>query len=440
MRVATRRRQYERCGGGAVAVVLLAVCSVAYSARGGTAIPLGGTVAVLGVWGGSELESFRAMVRPFEERSRSRVQFEGTRDINAVLTARARGGNPPDLAVLPTPGQIPGFVREGRLTALDSLVDLPALRAQYGQNWLDFAGVGEKLYGIFVKAALKGLVWYKPAALHAVPASFPSTWDALVALTDRLAASGKTPWCIGLESGAASGWPATDWIAILMLRSAGPSVYDRWVQHQIPWTDPRVRRAWSLFGGIGTLPKNVRGGVQGELAINFADAPFPLFASPPGCYFHLQGSFIQDLIRSQYPGLRPGVDLSFDPIPILDRSIPETVEVAGDVMVMFRETPQSRALIRYLTTAEAQAVWVRRGGALSPNRRVSLSAYPDPLSRRAAAALTAASAPRFGASDLMPPPVNSTFLAATLEYVQHPDHLDQILREMDRVATETASR
>jgi len=184
----------------------------------------------------------------------------------------------------------------------------------------------------------------------------------------------------------------------------------------------------------------VRGGVQGELAINFADAPFPLFASPPGCYFHLQGSFIQDLIRSQYPGLRPGVDLSFDPIPILDRSIPETVEVAGDVMVMFRETPQSRALIRYLTTAEAQAVWVRRGGALSPNRRVSLSAYPDPLSRRAAAALTAASAPRFGASDLMPPPVNSTFLAATLEYVQHPDHLDQILREMDRVATETASR
>ena len=225
-----------------------------------------------------------------------------------------------------------------------------------------------------------------------------------------------------------------------MLRSAGPSVYDRWVQHQIPWTDPSVRRAWSLFGRIATIPENVRGGVQGELAINFADAPFPLFASPPGCYFHLQGSFIQDLIRGQYPGLRPGVDLSFDPVPILDRSIRETVEVAGDVMVMFRETPQSRALIRYLTTAEAQAVWVQRGGALSPNRRVSLSAYPDTLSRRAAAILTAASAPRFGASDLMPPPVNSTFLAATLEYVQHPDHLDQILREMDRVATETASR
>src|SRR6516164_9389134 len=132
MRVVARRGQCKRCAGMAAVALLLALCLAAHSARGATAIPMGGTVTVLGVWGGSELESFRAMVRPFEERSRARIQFEGTRDINAVLTTRARGGNPPDLAVLPTPGQIPGFVREGRLTALDSLVDVPALRAQYG--------------------------------------------------------------------------------------------------------------------------------------------------------------------------------------------------------------------------------------------------------------------------------------------------------------------
>ena len=435
--MAKRRRRCKRYARVALGVLLLALWAVTRTVPGADADRVGGAVTVLGVWGGSELESFRAMVRPFEERSHIRVQFEGTRDIGAVLTTRARGGNPPDLAVLPTPGQIPGFARAGKLTALDSLLDVPALRAQYGDSWINFAIAGGKLYGIFLKAALKGMVWYNPAALRAVPALFPATWDALVTLTDRLAAAGRTPWCIGLESGAASGWPATDWIEILMLRSAGPDVYDQWVQHQVPWTHPAVRRAWSLFGRVAAIPQNVRGGVQGELAINFADAPFPLFASPPGCYFHLQGSFIQDLIHSQYPGLKPGVDLSFAPFPVLDRSVPETVEVAGDVVVMFRETQQSRALIRYLATAEAQAIWVKRGGALSANRRVSLSAYPDPLSRRAAEILTAAPAARFDASDLMPPPVGSSFLMATLEYVQHPDRLDQILREMERVATKT---
>jgi alpha-glucoside transport system substrate-binding protein len=379
------------------------------------------------------------MVRPFEELTGTRVQFEGTRDINAVLTTRVRGGNPPDLAVLPTPGQIGALAREGRLVPLDPVLDMPAMGRQYGESWMSSATVGGKLYGIVVKAALKGLVWYDPPALRAVPASFPGTWDALLALTDRLASVGKTPWCIGLESGAASGWPATDWIEILMLRSAQAGLFDQWIRHEIPWTHPAVKRAWSLFGRIAANPRNVRGGIQGELAINFGEAPFPLFTSPPGCYFHLQAAFIEDFIQKQYPALKPDIDFSFEPFPVIDRAIPEAVEVAGDVMVMFRRTPATAALIRYLTTAEAQAIWAKRGGALSLNRGVSLSTYPDSLSRKAAAALTAAPIVRFDASDMMPQPVNSAFLEATLEYLQHPDHLDQILRELDRVATESAS-
>ena len=400
----------------------------------------GGTVTVLGVWGGSELESFRAMIGPFERATGVRVQFEGTRDINAVLTTRARGGNPPDIAGLPGPEQMAGFAKDGQLVPLDDIVDLAAMRQQYAPGWLDLARVDGKLYGIFIKAALKGLIWYDPKVFGAAGYGVPKSWDDLVALTDRVARERKTPWCIGLESGAATGWPATDWIENIMLRTAGPDVYAKWYRHQIAWTDPAVRRAWDLFGRIAAAPRNVYGGIQGELATNFGEAPFPLFAHPPGCYLHHQATFVQDFIQKQYPNLKPAIDFNFFLFPRIDPGVPPSVEVAGDLFGMFRDTPQARALMRYLATPAAQAIWVKRGGALSPNRRVDLQQYPDPVGRRAAEIMTAAPTVRFDASDLMPDPVASAFMKATLDYVQHPSQLDRILADLDRVATDAAKR
>jgi alpha-glucoside transport system substrate-binding protein len=377
------------------------------------------------------------MVKPFEDRSGITVAFEGTRDLNAVLTTRLQAGNPPDVAVLPGPGQMAEFARSGKLIALDNVLNRPAVNDQYARSWIDLASVDGKIYGVFVKVALKGLIWYSPKAFRAAGYDVPRTWDDMMALSERIVREGKTPWCIGLESGAASGWPATDWIEDILLRSGGAEAYDRWHRHQIAWTDPVVERAWALFGKIATNSKYVYGGAQGALATNFGASPFPLFIDPPGCYLHHQATFIQDFIQKQYPALTPGSDFDFFAFPPIDPGLPAAVEVAGDVVGMFRDTPQARQLIAYLTTSRAQEIWVRRGGALSANRLVPLDTYPDPLSRRAATILTAAQVARFDASDLMPEAVNNAFWKGTLDYVQDPTRLGAILRNLERVASES---
>ena len=58
---------------------------------------------------------------------------------------------------------------------------------------------------------------------------FPTTWDELMALQDQIADDGDTPWCIGIESGAATGWPATDWMEEIMLRTTSLENYDKWI-------------------------------------------------------------------------------------------------------------------------------------------------------------------------------------------------------------------
>jgi alpha-glucoside transport system substrate-binding protein len=158
-----------------------------------------------------------------------------------------------------------------------------------------------------------------------------------------------------------------------------------------------------------------------------------MFMSPPQCFLHHQGSFITSFFTQANPSLKPVEDFNFFAFPIVDQTHGGALEVAGDLFGMLRDTPQSRALIRYLTTPEAQAIWVRRGGAISPNKGVAPQEYPDQLSRQTAELLIGARTIRFDASDLMPEAMNSAFWRAILDYVNNPDALDSILERLDRV-------
>ncbi|MBE3599283.1 MAG: carbohydrate ABC transporter substrate-binding protein [Limnochordaceae bacterium] len=394
------------------------------------------TVTMLGTWGGQELEAFRKVLEPFEKETGIRVEFTGTRDLPAVLTTRVQAGNPPDLAALPNPGQMREFAREGHLVDLSKALDVKVLRQQYAPVWLDLGSYDGKLYAIFMSADLKSLVWYSPKAFAAKGYAVPKTWDEMMALSDRIVKDGGTPWAIGLESGAASGWPGTDWIEDIMLRTAGPEVYDKWVAHQIPWTDPAVRRAWETFGKIALNPKYVYGGPTGELTTNFGDSVNALFTSPPRAYMHRQATFIQSFILKANPGLKAGTDYDFFALPPIDPKWGTPALGAADMVGMFKDSPEARMVIQYLASPKAQERWVAALGKLSANKAVSMNAYPDPLTRKAAKILVDAQVFRFDGSDLMPAAVGSgSFWTGILDYVGGED-LDSVLEKIERSAEE----
>jgi alpha-glucoside transport system substrate-binding protein len=381
------------------------------------------------------------MVKPFEDQTGIKVEYEGTRDLNAILTTRVQGGNPPDVAGLPGPGQMAEFARAGKLIDLAGVLDSAAMKDQYSEDWLKLAQVDSKQVGIFIKAAIKGQIWYNPTEFAKVSGgSTPKTFDELMALSEKIAGTGTTPWCIGLESGAASGWPGTDWLEDIVLRQAGPDIYDQWSQGKAKWTSPEIKRAWETWGKIVANEKMVFGGRQNMLATKFQEAGNPMFTSPPRCYLHHQGSFITEFFVQGKPGLKPVEGYNFFAFPDIDSKYAGAQEVAGDLFGMFKDTPQSRALMKYLTTPEAQQIWVKRGGALSPNKKVPLDAYPDQIAKQSAQTLTSAKQVRFDASDLMPEAMNNAFWKAVLDYVQNPGNLDSILANLDKVQAEAYKR
>jgi alpha-glucoside transport system substrate-binding protein len=394
---------------------------------------IGGTVSVLAVWGGQELQVFNEMVKPFEQRTGIKVQYEGTRDINAVLTTRVQAGNPPDIAVLPGPGQMAQFAKEGKLVDLGKALDLSRIRSQYAQGWLDMGTVDGKLVGVFAKVAIKGLIWYDPKVLKSMGIDIPATWDRLMQISTNLADEGKTPWAIGLESGAASGWPGTDWLENIFLRLYGAQKYKEWYEGKLSWTSPEMKKTWQSWGQIVADPKMIYGGSQYVLSTNFGQAEAPLFTDPPEAYFHMQASFLEGFIAQQFPNLKPGEDYDFFGFPPIDPQYSKSLEAGGDLVGMFRDTPQARAFMNYILTPEAQSYWTSGSGALSANRDVSLVFYPSVLSKTAATILQNAEIVVFDASDMMPSQMNAQFWSAILEYVQDPSKLDGILQNLDNI-------
>ncbi len=393
-------------------------------ASGGGAAPsfgeIGGSVTVVGSWTGSEQESFEAMIAPWEEMTGVEVQYSGSRDLAAQLTAGVASGNLPDVAGLPGPGLMREWYDQGALKPLD-FVDFAKYESETPPG---FAASGkaadDKLIGIFTKAAVKGLIFYNKASFDGTE---PDSWEALNSMDP---APAEELWCIGFESGAASGWPGTDWIEDIVLRQSGPDVYDAWVAGTQKWTSPEIK---SAFETLGAALENTHGGSDDVVTTNFGTAANPMFEDPPGCKFHHQASFITDFFKNE-AGAADG-DFDFFVMPDINPEFAGAITTAGDLFGMFNDTPQAQSLIQWLLTAEAQQIWVERGGFISMNRNVPVDAYPDETSARSAELLAEASAAKFDGSDLMPNAMNEAFFRAIMSFSQDQSQLDSILADLD---------
>jgi len=397
------------------------------------------TINFLGVWGGQEAEVFNAMAKQFEDKTGIKVELEATRDLDAVITTRVEAGNPPDIAGLPGPGKLIELAQAGKLVELSKIMDMKEFDKNYSSGWKSLGTVDGKLYGVFMKAATKGLVWYNPKTFKDKDLPVPTnewTWDQMMALSKQAIAKGISPWSIGIESGAASGWVGTDWLENIFLRVNGPDKYRDWYEGKLAWTSPEVKKVWEIWGQIVADPKMAYGGSRYINSTNFGNAASPLFTKPPQALLHQQASFIQGFIMDQFPTLKPVEDFDFVAFPAIDPRYSKAVEAAADVIAVFRDTPEVKAFVNYLTSAEAQAFWAAGTGALATNKNVSLVFYSDPLIRRAADILNKSEIVVFDASDMMKSEMNAAFWSAVVSYVENPKNLDSILAQLEKVRKE----
>ena len=367
----------------------------------------------------------KASYKPFEESTVVTVKYEGDKDFEKNLPQRAQSGNLPDLAYIPQPGLLQTMVDTGKTLPANKTVS-DFVDKYFGEDWRKYGSVDGELYAAPLGANVKSYVWYSPTKFTEKGYKVPTTLDELMTLTEKIAAddAAAKPWCAGFGSGTATGWPGTDWLEDMLLRTADKETYDQWVEHKIPFNDPKVVEALGKVSAILKDPKYVNGGFGdvGSIATTtFQDGGQPILTGK--CYLHRQASFYAANWPAGTKVAEDGDVWAFY-LPSKDTSS-KPVLGGGEFVATFSDKPEVQAFAAYLASpewanAKAKAT---EGGWVSANKELDPANLKSAIDQQSAKLLQdPATVFRFDGSDMMPSAVGAgTFWSEMTNWVKGQD-------------------
>lgn len=385
-----------------------------------------------GITGTEEIALVKAAVKEIADATGVEVSYVPDRDFKTAIRTRVRGGNAPDIALFPQPGLLLDLSSD--ITPLDDVeVDLDKIKETLIPGSLDAVTQEGKVYGAPTDMAVKSLVWYPKKEFEKAGYEVPTTHADLLALTKQIRDKGQTPWCVGIESGPDTGWPATDWLEDYVLRTGGPDVYDKWLTNEVKFNSPEIKRAAEVVGEIFLTEGNVQGGGKAIVNTPFGDSPKQMFEAPPGCWLHRQATFITtffpDKIQENLDAeagvfVLPGVEGGFDGTPILG---------SGNFAALLnKDNPNAAKVMDFLASDRFGGPWAEGGGIMSPHTTFDVEKYPNEITKEIAKQVSEADLFRFDGSDLMPAQVGAgTFWTNMVDWIGGRKDLDKALSDID---------
>jgi alpha-glucoside transport system substrate-binding protein len=368
---------------------------------------------------------------PFEKCTGAKVKFEGTDQFETQVNVRLAGGNAPDLIEFPQPGLLQQIAAKGQLKPLAGAA-LKSAKNDFISGWLEYGtGKDGKVYGIPQTANIKSLVWYSPKAFADKGYKIPQSQAELIALSDKIVADGGTPWCVGAESGVATGWVLTDWMEDFMLRTNGEKVYDQWVNHEIAFNDPKVKAVMDAVGAFVKNPKYIGSaeGVKNIATTKFQEGGFPILTGK--CYMHRQASFYKDIWpNGTTVGENGAVNTFYLPSPA---GGPKYMLGAGDIWGAGTNKPETMDALAYGSSLDYAYDLLKVRSELFPRKDIDTAKYTDPTNKNFANLLKGADVFRFDASDLMPGSVGAgTFWVQITKWIAEGQSTDDTLSNIEK--------
>ena len=410
--------------------VALAVLAAGLTATAISAKPTrhsAGSIEVLSLWGGSEKDAFLKVTAAFtkDDRDQGRVHLGPRlhpRSADPARRGESAGHRHPAAARLHRHAG-----EGGALKPLSSLGLTNAyMSGNYSSGWLKLGSSGGKLYGVPAKANSKSVIWYRPDSFKKYKLKIPKTWAQLLAITKKYKAKGQVPWSVGAGP-SQSQWTLTDWFENIYARTAGPAKYQALFTGKLKFTDPSVANAARIMTQI-INNKYVLNGVQGVLGQSFVGGITDVFGTSPKAHLYFEGGFVGGIATGQVnPKLRAGKTIGDFPWPTIKASLDHPVVGAADFAAAFKDTPEVRQFLKYISTGAAGKIWVSTNAVTSPNKKVPASSYPSPLVRAEVKQLASAKTFLFDGSDLLPGAFGDTWGFALQDVIQKPGNIKSIL-------------
>jgi DNA-binding SARP family transcriptional activator len=312
--------------------------------------PLNGTEIVIEVPNSDHFALWRIELREL---------IGDTLGVNTVIPAGSPSpAGPPDVMIAPY-GTAPEPI------SLGGIVSLREMNGNVPVTLTDRTTNETGPTAVWVQIDAENLVFYRLDVFELLGLSIPRTWSELVAVTARLGDAGITPWCLGTAG------PSLQLDGIVQARIVGiggVASYNEWLRS--PSVDDTAYAAAlhdvaQLVHGNGGDP----GVIRRTSSLEFSR----FIATEPTCAMLPAASW--EAVATRLDDERVAVFVA----PGHDAEVSAPVIVGGSVAVMLTDRPETRALLRLLTTAPfgASIAAEREYRVVPANLRLT-GGFPDP--------------------------------------------------------------
>jgi alpha-glucoside transport system substrate-binding protein len=411
----------------ALALVLAGVTMTACSS--GTPAPAAGQVGtadgvvkIEGPLVGTDATLLEQSWAGWEKANDIKIEYTGSADFQENIGGEAQQGNAPDLAIFEQPGLINDLAKLGYIQTLPPTVK-STVDATFPAQWVNYTTVGSSDYAAPLLAKLNGWVFYSPDAFRKLNITIPNTWDELLTLTGRLRINtGQPPWCEGFSSDASTGAAGESWVDDIVLREDGPDVYDRWISHDIKFSDPIIQAALNQAGNILQNAPYVNAGFGGIASINTTTTQQVAQSLESGkCIMTLESSSFLDDLQTTSNGVDtvgPNSKIWAFMLPP-SQAGPTPFTETGDFVAAFSNDADTVKVQNYLASTAWAKSRMALGGAISPANAITPSDTPNLLLNASVSLMQNPQATiRLSASDLMPSVVGEgTYLSGMVDWI-----------------------
>ena len=198
----------------------------------------------------TELDYFEEELKNIEDNTGIKIKYEIYSDIETHLIENQNTGI--DIAIILNPQGVINLGEKEIVKSIDKFFNEEKMRNYYSAHLqkITTSRNTNKNYGAFFRLFPNSMIWYSIEKFKEIGSPEFKSYEDMLNYTNNYSEEAKNLWCLDIESGASTGWIATNWLEDLILSEYGVEVYDGWSNQDIVSSNDEILNSINNIGKL----------------------------------------------------------------------------------------------------------------------------------------------------------------------------------------------
>ena len=340
-----------------------------------------------------------------------------------------------DLAIIPNPQGVVNLGERNIAIPINNVINEKDIKNKFSNHLIQIttSKKDNNNYGLWFRLIPNSLIWYDVEKYKSIGSPKFESYEDMVSFTKDFSSKEKPLWCLDIESGASTGWIATNWLEDLILHQKGPEVYDLWTNQELLSGSDEITLSILDIGKLIFIEGAVFGGNERMIRKEFRNNYRNLVDEENSCVFSWSGHFASNYFPNDKDY---SVDYDFFKFP--SEKNKDAMVGIGDALIVLNSTRETKTVINALVDDNFGKKWMSKSDStyISANKNSEISLLKNELTFKEAKLIKKAIEQdlfRYDASELMERRIGSDSLwHAMTKYIELTSkYIDEITEELD---------